>query len=255
MYDYLKRSDDYKEYCAWQRKKNSNPKSKSPLPKKFSTPKNKTLHHIVETYLEYGDVHKLSFTEFLIHVNSSKPVGASPGIVELLDIFKEKTDDFIDYFKKVKDCDPNAHELANYWQNIFKKHLGIIYLRVDHARNSTPELYELLGKMLKKKKKNPLEMKFRKSCKKYSGITSNHVRLDELDMYLKVFDLWKKTDKNAKRLYTMKDIIKKVGTKADKDKLKKADVESVIRKYRLYRSKAERIIKNVENGYFPGEYN
>jgi negative regulator of genetic competence, sporulation and motility len=67
------------------------------------------------------------------------------------------------------------------------------------------------------------------------------IRYDELKRYLAVYDL-----KKAGMKYS--DIIKKIGTKSQKELYYDLDIQSQFR--RDFRN-AKRIIKNAEKGYFP----
>jgi hypothetical protein len=63
-----------------------------------------------------------------------------------------------------------------------------------------------------------------------------------LKRYLKVYDLWKSG-------MNIQDIIKKNGTKSQKEHSEDPDIQ---RMFRRDIQKAKKIIANVEKGYFPG---
>jgi hypothetical protein len=65
-WQYLERSELYREYCDWQKKKTKNPELT--LPEKFEPESGPILHinPIVELYRKYGDIHERSFDDWYV---------------------------------------------------------------------------------------------------------------------------------------------------------------------------------------------
>ena len=122
-------------------------------------------------------------------------------------------------------------------------------LKIDFARNLSGDLIELIKKKLKEKREQPLTKQYRRIIKQYDFPTTNISDHKKLKLYLDVYDLQKSG-------YDPEEIIKKIGTNEDIDSINNdlPNKDDILRKYRRYKEKAEKIIKNAERGYFPGEY-
>jgi len=79
----------------------------------------------------------------------------------------------------------------------------------------------------------------------------SRLRLQNLKIYINVYKLHKKNSDGKRK--TIKEIIMQVGAPSEK-KAAKENNENIIRQYRRYKKKAERIIANTEDGVFPGKY-
>jgi hypothetical protein len=114
-----------------------------------------------------------------------------------------------------------------------------VQLEIYLAGGDTEELINEFAKFVRKMKKHP----YIKSCdirRKRNSFPVGRIR-DELNRYLKVYDLRKTGMK-------YKHIIKKIGTKAQRDLSDDPDIQrQFIRDFK----NAKKIIKNVEKGYFP----
>ena len=140
---------------------------------------------------------------------------------------------FINYFKKSHGREPTISEFKKIY---YKDHIDSQLLIIDPRLHEPKEVIKELSKILKEI---------------FGNYRSRMVRIDELTRYLQVYDLWKQTDENGKRKFTLKEIIKRVGNKPQKEK---ADDANVQRAFRADLAKAKRIIKNTERGIFPGKY-
>lgn len=84
-------------------------------------------------------------------------------------------------------------------------------------------------------------------------------QLGAIRRYLKVYREVKNRRMTGKGYHSKewKEIILKVGNKSDREAISKMNenMDDVIKTYQRYCKMAERIIKNVEKGIFPGKYN
>lgn len=94
---------------------------------------------------------------------------------------------------------------------------------------------------VKKHRKDPIIKQLESNSRYVSELSLNNFNKDALQKYLHVYD---HTEKKVK----MKDIIKKMEPGLDSEN------EDVQRVFYKYLEKAEKIIKNAENGQFPGDY-
>ncbi len=232
-WEYLNRSEDYKEFCEFMRKKTKN--KKLPIPEKFKTDKPGIWHPVVYRFHEYLHLNYSSMTfdewwkwrEKNIKMNQKK---SRPVVDYLESKFVEKEiQHCIDSFKRFEGREPTLDEFKKYFIQLMKGS-GDLYLMVK-PRNKSEDLVKKFREVVQDFKKNKLNL-------------PKHRKRDELERYLKIYDLWKEKVK-------MKDIIKQIGTKSQK-----ADCnnQNVIRVFRADLAKAKKIIKNVERGYFPGKY-
>lgn len=113
-----------------------------------------------------------------------------------------------------------------------------LYLIVDTLENTKEVLIEEFTKIIKAMKKDPSHVH---RDARLSGKPTTRIRLDELTRYLQIYDLWKQGHK-------MKEIVATI------DPNNISDDAHVLRAFRRDLSKAKKIIKNVEQGHFPGDY-
>ena len=235
-YEYLKRSQNYKNYCKIMRSRRSmiglkNSKHKAVL-KKIP----------YDTYHAWGDIFKAPYEESRKRFLRSMPMDIGP-IQELRFSFRADAINVVRQFQKINGRKMRLVEFINLFDKAYKK--DFLYLRIDLTKHSTTEILRHV-KALVNKKKSERSIKYMSFINKQNiAITSQRLMRDEIEHYLKTYDLWRSKIK-------LKDIIKKIGKPAEKAAL---NDEDLLRKYRQYLQKAKRIIENVEKGFFPGKYN
>lgn len=208
---------------------------------------------IAKNYLIFGDVHTDSF-ELWLNTYKKQLEGKLGKGVEFYNP-KKDIDLITAILKDSYECEPSLDAIhgcfiASWdgsWKSIRKSY---ICLNIDlSVANTTENLLKQIGKIIKEKRCAP-DMRLLKANSNLqpssnTKIKDNYVRLDELARYLQVFDLH--TGYGGEKL-KMPDIIKRVKPKANNK-----DV-NVQRAFYLDLERAKKIIKNVELGVFPGEY-
>ena len=121
-----------------------------------------------------------------------------------------------------------------------------ILINIDlFAPSATENLFKQIGKIIKEKRNDPdiRLLKAKNNLQPFSNTKTKdkYLQFDEIERYLKVYDLKKKGLK-------MVDIIKKI-----KPTAKNKDV-NVQRAFYQDIERAENIIKNAGLGIFPGDY-
>jgi hypothetical protein len=111
---------------------------------------------------------------------------------------------------------------------------GNLYLKINFAKGNIEKI---------QKKMVPILQEHEKGLDRGLFHPTSHGRLDELRDYLEVFVL-------NKQGLTINDIIRRFNP-SDEKAVKNAAVKD---KFYTYRENARRIMKNVENGQFPGRY-
>lgn len=193
------------------------------------------------TYHAWGDIFKEPCEESCKRFLRSGPMDFGP-IQELRFSFRADAINVVRQFQKINGRKMRLVEFINLFDKAYKK--DFLYLKIDLTKHSTTEILRHV-KTLIDKKKSEKSIKVESFINKQNfGITSQRLMIDEIEQYLKTYDL---------RLSGVKykDIIKKIGKPAEKAAL---DDPDILRKYRQYKQKAKRIIENVEKGFFPGEY-
>ena len=287
---YLKRSDNYKKVCGIIKKSKIHKLARQinnqadaivffsnhrlTLHKEF-TKSNKANFFIslLETYGRFGDVHTDSFEKWW---NSTKKQMEERekipclydyidfikiDLLDCADVLKSRnelklirnlnTDDhskIIKFLKSLKDKEkePTLNELVEYFPvYLKKKYTGGSFLIVNVARKSKEELENQFTEFIKKQKQEPnikkLEWDSKRNYKIFSNTKYRHssLRVDELKRYLNIYDM-------RKNGLSMSEIIKTMG----KDN-KNTDTRSI---FHQDLKRARKIIKNVESGTFPGNY-
>lgn len=236
-WEYLRRSPDYQEFCEWYQE--SLKKSETLIPEKFEKGKAEIKNSALIRYYDFiaADCHGLSFDDLWKH--KKKRIEFSKNwekdrLIQNYSKFAEKDfNTFINYFKKFHGREPTMNEFKKIY---YKDHIDSQLLIIDPRFYEPKEIIQELSKISKEIIRN---------------YRSRMVRIDGLKRYLQVYDLWKQTDENGKRKFTLKEIIKRVGDKSQKEK---ADDANVQRAFRADLAKAKKIIKNTERGIFPGKY-
>jgi hypothetical protein len=236
-YEYLKRSQNYKDYCKIMRSRRSTGDLKN-------SKHNAVLKKIpYDTYHAWGDIFKAPYEESRKRFLRSGPMDFGP-IQELRFSFRTDAINAVKQFQKINGRKMTLGEFINVFDKAIKK--DFLYLKIAVTKHSTTEILDHLKTLIDKKKS---EKRIRNQSfinKQNFAIVSERLRINEIEHYLKTYDLWLPNN------VIMKDIIRKIGTPAEK-----ADFQdqNVVRKYWQYVNKAKKIIKNVERGFFPGVYN
>lgn len=236
-YEYLKRSDDYKEFCLWMRKKRKN--SSLPVPEKYRKNKHGGTHPFVFTFLRFHDVHKNSFEKwYKYHKEIRRNIRNSrtpKGINNYSDFVGYDINRCVGSFKRREGREPTIQELKNSLANLMKKEKYALWLMVSPVGREIKELTRQFAEIIKKHKDETCSQELQ--YKRNLELTSKR-RIKEMENYLKVYELrstglkWMSTTAKIFGGYT-------------KDRQ---------REVMRYYSKAKKIIKNVERGVFPGKY-
>ncbi len=262
-WEYLKRSERFKKYLAWEQGFKS--REETPLPADLE-PYHQPLWNMARTF---GDVHSQAFLawwkEELGNTLPSPffPYHSEPGkrITDAGIVIEKEIDRVCRRFRKNSGRDPKPEELIHGLKDfMIKRSDQRLYIVVEFLHGSTEEIIQEFREVLSRRKKEPGS---RKAIFEFKGAegkpTSTDPRIDELQRYLKVYDLRKKG-------LTISEVIEKVGTKVQREiflNLKRGKIqltadgnypENIRRSYLRDLQKAKKIIENVERGYFPGSY-
>jgi hypothetical protein len=238
-YEYLLRSQNYRDYCRAMR-----------TIKPASGKKNKRIPIIFkkipyDTYHTWGDIFSVPYEDAYSRFIRSGPAWRGQPILELSQWFKTNAIDLLKSNRRKSGRNITIAEFIKDFDETFRG--GGLYLKIDVTRFSTAEILKALKVSIEKKKNEKRIKKLSFIEKQNFATTSKSLRIKDLEQYLRVYDLWVIKTK-------MKDIVRMIGTRADKVALGNVKCEDVIRKYRDYLAKAKKIIKNVESGFFPGDY-
>lgn len=228
-WEYLRRSELYKELCLWVRKTKKDPTLK--LPEKFvlkrdnQTGKIMQRHPVIRTYFEHGDIHAHSFEDWFDFKNNNRLRNQKNADEKGIEIYQKEVKQTIKQMIKTykKDCEEQKieptldefHDFAEYYLNDWENNWSPTYVIKSMLFSDHNDMAEALKEKCKKTRKTP-------------------VFLDALEEHLKVYD---------QKISGLKN--KQIARDED-------DLESD--PPRRHRRKAERIIENVEKGIFPGQY-
>jgi hypothetical protein len=258
-WEYLKRNNDYKEFCDFIRENRKGNTVGYELFENFQKLKGDKLdmnqkygkfilHPLYDNYIRFWDVHTKDFEKWYIRHKNNLERRYNEA-VEAFDINEEVNSNVnyrIESFKQINDVEdePTFQDLKEIRVDDY---IGEpIYLKIRlSAPNKTDDLLKRIGKILNEKRRDP---KIRlERAKSYLLPFSNNIvkdtytRIDEIERYLRVYDLKKQGLK-------MTDIIKKIAPTADN-----TDV-NVQRAFFQDIKRAKNIIENVGLGVFPGDY-
>ena len=251
-WEYLKRSDLYREYCEWQRRKVKN--QNLAIPEKFKpvTGPIFDINPIVHTYIEYGDIHKKSFDDWYAKYYGHNYQGSSLARVD--DLSKGTKKNYYLYglfvyiikrFERINKREPTLLEMADCLLITMREKRGDqSFLRIVQSDFTTEEAKHLADDVYKILK---------------TRVPTNRFHMKNLKKYLIVYDMRKAGQSNEdiiKKIYAVENRQDVTG-KRSKDA--KADKELIdeINKYFKY---AERLIENAERdiysdvNVFPGDY-
>lgn len=259
-FEYLRRSDDYREFCEWFRARHKDPSL--PVPDKFKKDSRGGLPSIVSTFVDFLDVHSCDFDDWwngqkdrLERIKGSQQPGAVEDYVTGCGSIEDDLNLCIDVFKRLEGREPSANELKDWFLQAFLKGEGgrrMLLLRVDlayEAKDIKAEFKKMMDSDLVKKKMadaQPRRWLLRHKSKKPTG----KPRIDDLQKYLDVYDMWKEKVQS-----------RQPGDPGGWDEIirhfepgRTASDDTGRRVYLRYKQNAERIISNVEKGCFPGQY-
>jgi hypothetical protein len=191
-WEYLKRSEPYREYCEWKQKKTNNPKL--PTPDKFlpATGPIQDVNPIVMTFIKYGDIHKQKFEEWYHHYyedNDNKTqipfkdlhLGSVDDLSGSDTSMKITFNSIINKYKhkrRSRGRKPSLLKMAELLCAQMRSERGFqSYLKIKQGEFTTEEVDRLTKEVKEILKKN---------------IPDIRQRRDELKRYLLVYDIWKK---------------------------------------------------------------
>ena len=347
-YEYLKRSENYKDYHEWfyNSKVNADETREPELPEKFKQPLNEgplqydqvllwdhfreVLQNFVESQakgslaeekqkmidklssktfhipdifrnptiqdelhwvlVSFMDVHRVNFEEWWEKEKDSIDFDARWGkkaikFPAISDYPIEVViDDLITRFKIDNDREPSASELNAMIVEFNEARQGQTLISLNLAYKPAElkkEFNELLNsKYMKERMAQAKELQWLKYHK--NKRPTGKPRLDELQKYLDVYDMWKEKVQNRKQgdpsgwnkivlcfepaskakdpIECAKSFKRKHGKEPgvldlqemlDEEKRRQVSLSRI---YKRYKQKAENIISNVKEGYFPGDY-
>ena len=265
-WEYLKRSDDYREFCEWRQGLDIkipplNNLNKVPLPKKFQSITPGKVHPFLEIYHFWGaQIFSGDFDSWWkLFEEGNRLLGPVVPFTETIDEYfegirletKEDAEQVLNSLKKTASVFPLTNNetieeiIAEYHRIVMKKLIDTIDsyprifldIRIDRSI-SIEKLQKEIIKAFRKELKNKLETR-----KWVNGIwfyPNGPNRFSELERYLKIFSL-KKEGKQYRQI-------------ASEVYPKKFFDENLRRVLNKEWKKAQRIIRNVEMGVFPGKY-
>jgi hypothetical protein len=253
-WEYLKRSDRYKTFLEENRGKISYVDA---LGKGLDEP-------LYFTALIFGDVHAERFEDWWERETSNPRyyIGPDPagGMLCIKDASEEILSDISLVYNLFRlrndDQDPNEYELIDAFRGHMQSLSGWGKVCVEVKLDAPMEqLVKEFRAYVSQKRKEYQTREFAMQLKGIQGQPTRDKLRDELWKYLNVYDLRMK-----KVSYV--DIIRQIGTPAEKEGIEKVDSfskgqsnpEDINRMYRRYFQKAKHIIRNTEQGCFPGDY-
>jgi len=242
--DYLKQSKDYEDFCKWQRRLRRDPAI--PIPEIFMdhSSLNRRGVQFYINFSVFGDIHASTFS-FAKWYKSfrSNPNIKTESFITVKDYSTEIAKDFdvcIANFKQTHHREPNLQEFKQSFLEMMAK-TGLLYTRTWACfdRNG---ILEDFNKLLNQWKKKPTVKKQKLTFK--TGpltLSTNYLRWDELKRHLRIFNKFK--------TMSWKEI-----AETDESYSGHLPIETTRREIYTDKKKAEAIIKNVEEGIFPGNY-
>jgi len=229
LYAHLMESDKYKQYCNWLREANSDLAWPEELPRSLGI-----------TFSHFGDIFSDSFDDsFKRWLDNKKRMDPGIGVIEYTQ--QQAVYDFnssVKSFVESHGREPNLDEFREVFIDRLFNHLPASFLfRAHFPMNPNIDMVAQFKELLKKKEKSKEVKKF-----KQQWFFLGKIREDEWRRDLEAYKL--------KEKMTLKEVIKKLGTKAQKEDYENANVQ---RAFNLYIQNAKKIIKNIEQGYFTRE--
>lgn len=244
-WEYLKRSDRYKKYIEWEEKVEQD--------KQLSIPKELMSYHdsLWWTARSFGNVQKNKFSQWWKNEQANKlpcPITLtfttnSLPIIDYREVIDRDIKKIYRKFKKEIGREPSINELTHNIKIYMNEESSEqLYLLINFQFNTTDDITRLFHDILKKRKK---ECSTREKEMKLKGMrlktTTEKKHYEELQRYLAIYDACKSGK-------TISEIAREIEDKED-------DIPGdTARICRRDRAKAQKIIHNVEKGYFPGDY-
>lgn len=229
--------------------------------------KSKKLDSFTELFSVFGNVHSDSFENWwerqgqhlkdihdkyigrnfdtgLISIGFKRPVC---GVEDYREFIKRDINWCISKFRFKNEREPTCEELGDSLLERISSHEGYVYLVVDVVDKSLEDLGKQFMEIVKKHKQDTSIKQLKEDHRKYfvpicnTIHKDNYIRTKEIKRYLKVYDLKKARWKMAK-------IIQNISPSSNHKEV------NVQRAFYQDKKRAEKIIKNVEQGVFPGEY-
>lgn len=234
-WEYLLESNAYKAYCEFQRKKRKDPKLKWPRKKLPSM-------GLSSTFAFFFDVFSNSFEDWWENkedLHSGIPIYGDKSMEYSKQQATYEFNSTIKRFFKSHGREPSLDEFRKVFiERLFDYLPASFMIRIYmHPKQSNTELKKQFGKLLEEKISQPDVQNWEKELKKGWIPIVGRFRYDELRRYLGVYRL------------------KTSGMKID-DIMEKLDPNVTRNKVDFYQDirHAKKIIQNVEDGCFPGEY-
>jgi len=232
LWTHLKESDKYKQFCIWLKEKEKNPNLAWPdgLPRSLGI-----------TFSHFGDIHTDSFEDsFKRWLENKKQRDPGIGLMEYTHQQAEyEFNSVIKEFVRANGRPPTFNEFKKIFIDRLFNHLpGGFMIRVC-IPNSSNDVIAQLKELLKKKEKLPEVRSFKRQWGFVGNISEGEY---EWRRDLEAYRLFKKM--------TLKEVIKKLGTKTQKED---CDNNNVQRDFNRYKRNARKIIESLEQGYFPRE--
>jgi prophage maintenance system killer protein len=263
--EYLKESDIYKIFCERrvELERDAEKNIYDPLTEKQSDSDSRRLfkrkvayEQLVDIFDKFADIHSsdYDFERWWDHTlkDMNKRI-ANPSIVDKLDvgaIAMELLDDIEDVYEEQVRDEIDFDDIRISLSDSCGEYKGQLVLKIDtyYPVNTLVKRFERIIRQHKKDYRITVEAEDQYMHMDQPVIRSNHLT-NEIDKYLKVYRL----KKNMKWLAVVKEITPRSGTYTDK-KGKLKVLPDTLRTFQRYRSKAKKIIKNVEKDIFPGQY-
>jgi len=235
--EFLRRSKDYKAFCEWYRNR-----SKMRRNKKFMASSPYWLKQGLN-FPMFGDIHdpNYSFEKWWndFEKQQAKIEKRHKPIISGLELI-EQCDALVHFFKTLKCREPTVNEVKHLW---LTDDGGSCIMKVNISGNSPEELRQQFKRLILAKKREPIVKEEDRTIKRHWKPSTGYIRFDELERYLSVYD--KFSDGMS---------VNEIADSDDYYKIHNADWMTKKREIYMDIEKAERIIKNVEAGNFPGKY-
>ncbi len=251
-WEYLKRSDNYEEFCKIVRENFENEVRFNDIkwPKKFQEKKgskNKLFQHMFDNFVTFRDIYIKPFDYWweVRKITKERELkdDNNKGVKNY--DFEQDINSCIEFFKKDKGREPTLKEFKDKF--LFYKTFprSNFYLKIDLLTpNKTEDLVKQIGKIVKERRRN-LVIRGMRSYINLEPFLSAKVKENysdkvhaDLRMYLDFYD-------KSKRL-SMPELME-----SEKMNYELVDERRVAY---LYIQKAKKIIRNVELFIFPGDY-
>ena len=254
-WEYLKRSEDYKSFCEWQKARRRD--ADTPLPKSLTKKIRGDLnkHPFTHIYAYFLDVHAETLKgkpyNFEIWWKKQQKVlkaieenNTRPSVVDYSELIQKEMRACLTVLKHAKGREPTAEELIKQFSFQIKKAIPPkIYVQIDLTKDEIGPLVRGVNHFMVEEKKKP-RFSFWEKLHEQPNWPKSKIRFLELKRFLLVYDY------HSEGL-PMEQIVLKVGTRAQKENYSD---DAVISGFEEDLAKAVRIVKNVEQGSFPGYY-